>query len=69
MKTTAPALEIEEGSLDSLVLQNPFRMGYEGVETVMDKLASQTPERRIDKGVKLLPKENMDMPEMQKLIR
>ncbi len=60
---------IKEGSLDSLVLQNPFKMGYEGVKTVVDKLAGKTPERRIDTGVKLLTKENMDTPEMQKLIQ
>ncbi len=47
---------IKDGSLDSLVLQNPFRMGYEGVKTVVDKLAGKTPERRIDTGVKLLTK-------------
>ncbi|MEO6724141.1 MAG: substrate-binding domain-containing protein [Blastocatellia bacterium] len=60
---------IKEGSLDSLVLQNPFKMGYEGVRTVVDKLAGKTPERRIDTGVKLLTKENMNTPEMQKLIQ
>lgn len=60
---------IKEGSLDSLVLQNPFKMGYEGVKTVVDKLTGKTPERRIDTGVKLLTKENLDTPEMQKLIQ
>lgn len=60
---------VKEGAIDSLVLQNPFRMGYDGVKTVVDKLAGKTPERRIDTGVKLLTKENMDTPEMQKLIQ
>ncbi|MEP7336203.1 MAG: substrate-binding domain-containing protein [Acidobacteriota bacterium] len=60
---------IKEGSLDSLILQDPFKMGYEGVKTVVDKLAGKTPERRIDTGVKLLTKENLDTPEMQKLIQ
>jgi len=60
---------IKEGAIDSLVLQNPFKMGYEGVQTVVDKLAGKTPERRIDTGVQLLTKDNMDTPEMQKLIQ
>jgi ribose transport system substrate-binding protein len=60
---------IKEGSLDSLILQDPFKMGYEGVKTVVDKLAGKSPERRIDTGVKLLTKENLDTPEMQKLIQ
>jgi len=60
---------VREGAIDSLVLQNPFKMGYEGVQTVVDKLAGKTPERRIDTGVKLLTKDNMDTPDMQKLIQ
>ncbi len=60
---------IKEGGIDSLVLQDPFKMGYEGVKTIMDKLAGKTPERRIDTGVKLITKENMDTPEMQRLIK
>ncbi|MDX2039766.1 MAG: substrate-binding domain-containing protein [Acidobacteriota bacterium] len=60
---------IREGGIDSLVLQDPFKMGYEGVRTIIDKLAGKTPERRIDTGVKLLTKENVDTPEMQRLIK
>jgi len=60
---------VREGAIDSLVLQNPFKMGYEGVQTVVDKLNGKTPERRIDTGVKLLTKENLDTPEMQQLLK
>ena len=59
---------IKEGSLDSLVLQNPFKMGYEGVKTVVDKLTGKTPERRIDTGVKLVTKETLPSPEIQQLL-
>jgi ribose transport system substrate-binding protein len=60
---------IQEGGIDSLVLQDPLKMGYEGVKTILDKLAGKTPERRIDTGVKLLTKDNMEAPEMQRLIK
>jgi ribose transport system substrate-binding protein len=60
---------VKEGGIDSLVLQDPFKMGYEGVKTIIDKLAGKTPERRIDTGVKLVTKENVDTPEMQRLIK
>ncbi len=60
--------DLREGAIDSLVLQNPFKMGYEGVKTIVDKLAGKTPERRIDTGVELLTKENMDSPKMQPLL-
>lgn len=60
---------VKEGAIDSLVLQNPFKMGYEGVKTIVDKIAGKTPEKRIDTGVKLLTKENMETAEMQQLLK
>ncbi|MGH6629560.1 MAG: ABC transporter substrate-binding protein, partial [Burkholderiales bacterium] len=60
---------VKEGAIDSLVLQNPRKMGYEGVKTVVDKLANKPVERRIDTGVKLLTKDNVATPEMQELIK
>lgn len=60
---------VKDGSIDSLVLQNPFKMGYEGVKTIVDKLNGKTPEKRIDTGVKLLTKDNLDTPEMQQLLK
>jgi ribose transport system substrate-binding protein len=60
---------VREGSIDSLVLQDPYKMGYEGVKTLLDKLAGKPVEKRIDTGVKLLTKENMDTPEMQRLTK
>ena len=61
--------DLKAGAIDSLVLQNPFKMGYEGVKAIVDKLNGQTPQRRLDTGVKLLTKENLDSAEMQQLIK
>jgi ribose transport system substrate-binding protein len=60
---------VRDGAIDSLVLQNPFKMGYEGVKTIVDKINNKTPERRIDTGVKLLTRDNLDTPEIQQLIK
>jgi ribose transport system substrate-binding protein len=61
--------DLKAGALDSLVLQNPYRMGYEGVMTLVNKLNGQEVPRRIDTGVKLLTKDNLETPEMQQLIK
>lgn len=61
--------DLKAGAIDSLVLQNPFKMGYEGVKAIVDRLNGQTPQRRLDTGVKLLTKENLDTPEMQQLVK
>jgi ribose transport system substrate-binding protein len=61
--------DLKAGAIDSLVLQDPFKMGYEGVKAIVDKMNGLTPQRRLDTGVKLLTKENLDTTEMQRLIK
>ncbi len=61
--------DLKAGAIDSLVLQNPYKMGYEGVRTMVEKLSGKVPQRRIDTGVKLLTRDNLETPEMQQLIK
>jgi ribose transport system substrate-binding protein len=61
--------DLKAGAIDSLVLQNPYKMGYEAVKTMLAKLDGQQPPKRVDTGVKLLTKENLDTPEMQQLLK
>ncbi|MBU4200981.1 MAG: substrate-binding domain-containing protein [Verrucomicrobia bacterium] len=56
------------GHIDGLVLQNPIRMGYLGVKTMVEHLRGQTVEKRIDTGATLATKENMDQPEIKELL-
>jgi ribose transport system substrate-binding protein len=60
---------LEKGELNGLVLQNPFRMGYLGVRTLADHLKGGKVERKIDTGVALATRENMNQPEMRELLR
>ena len=60
---------VRDSSIDSLVIQNPYKMGFEGVRTILDKLAGRESARRIDTGVTLLTRENVDTAEIQQLIR
>ena len=61
--------DLKAGAIDSLVLQNPFKMGYEAVKGMVAKLDGQAPPRKVDTGVKLLTKENLETPEMQQLLK
>jgi ribose transport system substrate-binding protein len=61
--------DLKAGAIDSLVLQNPFKIGYESVKAMVAKLNGQTPPRVIDTGVKLLTKDNLETPEMKELLR
>ena len=59
---------LERGDVQALVVQNPFRMGYEGVKAAIDKLEGRPVEKRIDTGVTLVTQENFNEPDIQKLL-
>jgi ribose transport system substrate-binding protein len=60
---------LDKGEIHGLVLQNPFRMGYAGVSTMVAHLSGKTVDRRIDTGVTLVTKDNMNQPEVRELLR
>lgn len=61
--------DLRAGAIDSLVLQNPYKMGYEAVKSMVAKLDGETPPRIVDTGVELLTIENIDTAEMQQLLK
>jgi ribose transport system substrate-binding protein len=56
---------INANQLHGIVVQNPFNMGYLGVRTMVDSLLGKTVEKKIDTGVMLVTKDNMQSPEVQ----
>lgn len=62
---------LEQGHLQGLVLQNPFRMGELGVKTVVEyaRNPQQAPPARVDTGVAVATPENMSDPEIGALLR
>jgi len=59
---TQSVLDLKQGDVQALVVQDPLKMGYLGVLTVVQKLQGKPVEKRIDTGVTLITKENMDQP-------
>ncbi|HEV8366388.1 MAG TPA: substrate-binding domain-containing protein [Pyrinomonadaceae bacterium] len=53
------------GQLHGIVVQNPFNMGYLGVRTMVDHLLGKAVEKKIDTGVMLVTKDNLESPEVQ----
>ena len=60
--------DLNDGTIDSLVAQNPFRMGYESTRAIGLKLAGQTPPRTIDSGATLIRKEDLSKAEIRALL-
>ena len=59
---------LRAGDIDSLVVQNPFKMGYEGVKAVLAKLDGKDVPKRIDTGVELVTKERLEEPDIKALL-
>jgi ribose transport system substrate-binding protein len=65
---TQTVAALKSGDLQGLVVQNPFRMGYLGVKTLVASLRGQRVEKSIDTGCSLVTRETMTQPAMEELL-
>ncbi|HEV7221807.1 MAG TPA: substrate-binding domain-containing protein [Pirellulales bacterium] len=64
-----PLIEsLAEGEVTGIVLQDPIRMGYLAVKTLVDHLNGKQVEKRIPTGEFVATRKNMREPEMAKLL-
>jgi len=61
-------LDLKNGDVQALVVQNPLLMGYLGVITAVKYLKGEKVEKRIDTGVSLITRDNMEQPAMKELL-
>ena len=59
---------LKEGVIQALIVQNPFKMGYVGVKAAIDALEGKPVEKRIDTGVTVVTQENLNDPEIVRLL-
>jgi len=59
---------LEEGSVQALVVQNPFKMGYEGVNMAVKAIQGEEIPDRVDTGVEVVTQDNLNEPDIQKLL-
>jgi ribose transport system substrate-binding protein len=59
---------LKSGVVDSLVVQDPFQMGFKSMTAAVTKLKGGTPERIQNISPTLVTQENMSTPEIQKKI-
>lgn len=65
---SASVLDLRNGDVQGLVVQDPVKMGYLGVMTMIEHLHGKPIEKRIDTGVVLVTKENMEEPAIKDLL-
>jgi len=60
--------DLRGGIIDSIVVQNPFRMGYESTRAVGLHLSGRQPSRTLDSGSALVRREDLERPEIKQLL-
>ncbi len=60
--------DLQQGVIDALVAQDPFKIGYEAVKAVTDKLNGKTPAKRIDLSAVVITKADLAKPEINQLL-
>jgi ribose transport system substrate-binding protein len=59
---------LQDGTIDALVVQDPFRMGYDGVKTALAASRGEKVPATIDTGANLITKANMSSARSQELL-
>jgi ribose transport system substrate-binding protein len=59
---------LQDGAVGALVVQDPFRMGYDGTKTALAASRGEHVPANIDTGANLITKANMNSPRSQELI-
>jgi ribose transport system substrate-binding protein len=60
---------LADGHIDALIIQDPVKMGYLAVKTLVAHIKGEKVEKRIDTGVHIATKENMEEPAMKELLK
>ena len=60
--------DLRAGVIDSIVVQNPFRMGYESSRAVGLHLRGQTPPRTLDSGAALVRAADLERADVRELL-
>lgn len=59
---------VRDGTLDGIVVQSSYQMGYKGVDTIGKIIKGEKVEKVIDTGVVYVTKENIDSPEAKAVL-
>ena len=60
--------KLRSGVVDSLVVQDPYKMGYIGVKTLVDKINGKEVPKLIDTGVELVTLKRLEEPKIKALL-
>ncbi len=59
---------LKDGTIDLMLVQDPYRIGYEAVHSLVMKLNGQTPPREMELNVHEIRKADLGLPDVQALL-
>jgi ribose transport system substrate-binding protein len=60
--------DLRAGVIHAMVVQDPFKMGYDAVKTLVDKLHGNPPAKQIDLSARVVTKGDLDKPDVHALL-
>jgi len=59
---------LNDGTMDAMLVQDPFRIGYEAVKSLAEKLGGRTPQKRLDLPARMIVKSDLGKPDVKALL-
>jgi ribose transport system substrate-binding protein len=60
--------DLKNGAIDAMVVQDPFKMGYQAVKTQVDHLHGIKPPKRIDLRARVITRPDLEKPDVKELL-
>ena len=59
---------LKDGTIDALVAQDPFRIGYEAVKSLADKLNGKIPPKVKDLSARVITRSDLEKPDVRAML-
>lgn len=59
---------LKDGTINAMLVQNPYQLGYQSVKSLIEKLNGQTPPKKMELPARVIVKADLDKPDVRALI-
>ncbi len=60
--------DLRAGVISAMVVQDPFRIGFEAVRSLVDKIHGRTPVKRLDLNARVVRAADLELPEVRRVL-
>ena len=60
--------DLQDGTIDALVAQDPFKLGHDAIMTLAEKLNGKTPPKKVDLSARVITKADLSKPDVHALL-